>query len=82
MMSNQTECSRLEQNSVIKFLVVKSENHVTFTEEYRMCTEKDVLVIKMFTNELKMSLSQKDSPWSGNTLTLQQRKILATVVSK
>ena len=45
MEANQSECSRLEQRSVNKFLVAESENHVKFTE-CAMYTEKPVLIKK------------------------------------
>ena len=46
MAANQTECSRLEQRSVIKFLVAEN---VKSTEECVICTEKHVLFQKVFT---------------------------------
>ena len=54
MVTNQIECSRFEQRSVIK---VRSANYVKFIEEYVMFIEKYVLVKTMFTNGLNMGLS-------------------------
>ena len=48
MATNQ--CSRLEQRSVIKFLVGEKCKHVKFIEEYVMITEKNVFVKIMFIN--------------------------------
>ena len=66
-----------------------------FIEEYVLCMEKYVLVKKMFTywlnmGLLHMSLSQKDSLWSENTLSgngkswVQQtvKKVMVKVGSK
>ena len=56
MVTNQTECSRLEQCSVIKFWGIRCANHMKFIEKCVMCSEKHVLVKKMFTNKLNISL--------------------------
>ena len=50
MMANQTECFRLEQRSVIDFLVAEK------CKPCGMCTEKNVLVQKRFTNWLNVDL--------------------------
>ena len=45
MVANQTECCRLEQSSVIKFLAAeKCKLSVMFTEGCEMCMEKHVKV--------------------------------------
>ena len=74
MVVNQRECSRLQQMSVIKFLVLISANHVKFTEKCVMCMKKHVLIKKKEKKQQKkqhykwakhgfatMSLSQKDN---------------------
>ena len=56
MAANQIEFTRLEQRSVIKFFCwLRNANHLRFTE-YVMCTEKHVLVKKMFTYGLNIGL--------------------------
>ena len=59
MVANQTERCRHEQGSVIKLLAVGSANHVKFTEECMVCTEKLVLAKMIFTNGLNMGLLQR-----------------------
>ena len=44
MVANLTECSRLEQRSILKFKM--AEKYKPFTEECVMDTEKHVLVKK------------------------------------
>ena len=66
MAANITECSRLEQKY--------GDWEVKFTKEYFVCTEKHVLVKKIFTNGVNNSLPlrtwvEKDCSWCGNTLT-------------
>ena len=60
------EFSSLNRGLSSNFCRLRSENHVKFTEECVMCMEKSEFVT--------MSLTWKDSSWSGNTLTLQKRK--------
>ena len=56
MAANKTECYRFEQTSVINFWWLRSVNYMKF-KECVMCTEKHVLVQKMFTDGLNMGLS-------------------------
>ena len=53
---NQTECSRLEQRSVVKLLVTEKSKTNKFTNACVMFTEKYGFVKKLFTNRLEMSL--------------------------
>ena len=50
MAANQTECSRLEQRSVIKFLMAAKCNLCNFIQELVLCTEKHALVKKTVLN--------------------------------
>ena len=56
------------------FWWLRSANHVKFTEESVICTEKHVLVRTMYKWAKlgfdNMRLNRKDSTWRGNTLTL------------
>ena len=71
---NKSKWSRLEQRSVIKFLVTKNCKPHEILEESVMCKE----ACFSFKNVLRwakhgfarININQKDSPWSGNTLTL------------
>ena len=56
IVANQTESSKLEHRFVIKFLWLRNANHVKFTEEYVMCTEKQVLIKQRFIKEQKIGL--------------------------
>ena len=82
MAANQTQCSRLKQRSVIKFLVTEKGTHVKFTQEFMMCTEKYVLLKntekhilvqkkKIFANRVNIGLQLKNSQWSVNIQTHQ-----------
>ena len=55
MVTNQKDDSRLEQRSVMKYLVSKKCKTYEFTEECVKCMEKNVL----FTNKLNMGLPLK-----------------------
>jgi len=58
-MADLESCSRIEQRSVIKFLVAEqckpSANQVKYLEECRLCMKKHVSAKKMFTNGLNYS---------------------------
>ena len=41
------------------FCCLKSANHMKFMQDYVMCTEKDILVKKLFINGLKMGLPRQ-----------------------
>ena len=58
IVTNQTQCTRLEQRSIIKFLIPEKSKPCEICR--RMCdfTEKHVLVKKMFTKGLIMGLPQ------------------------
>ena len=79
---HQTECSRLERSSVVKFLVArKSKPNEIYKRMYDLCWEPCCCKKKKkrFTNEMNIGLLQrtwiiKDSPWNGNILTLQDWK--------
>ena len=58
VVANQTECSRLEQRSVIKFLVAEKCNPCeTYRKMYDVFRETYFIEKKMFTNWLKIGLS-------------------------
>ena len=48
--------NKLNRGLSSNFWELRSANHVKFTEEFVMYTEKHILVKKMFTNELNMGL--------------------------
>ena len=81
MVTNQIEYSRIEQRSVMKFLMAKKCKPC---EIYKMCDADGVTCssLKMFTDKLNTtSLGKKDSPWIKNKL-FGKEKDLCTVVSK
>ena len=59
MMANQTVCSRLEQRSTIKYLVTEMCKICEIYRRTCVCSEKHVLVEKMFTNGLNLDLPQR-----------------------
>ena len=72
--ANQTEYFRLEQISVIKFLVAEMckpcEVYRRVFDVNRETCFSQKIVYKWGKHEFAtMSLNQKDSPWSGSTLT-------------
>ena len=87
MASNQKKCSRLEQRSVIIFLMAeKCKQCKIYRKMCDMCTKKHVLVKKNIYKWAKyefatISWSWKNSPWSGNKLSGKE-KVAGTVVSK
>ena len=60
MIANQTDCSKLEQRSVIKIF---RADYVKFMDKCILCTGKYVFGKKKF--------SQKDKSWKRNILTLR-----------
>ena len=73
MVENQTECSILEQRSLIKFLVTDMckpwDIYRRMCDEYRETYFNQNSLYKWAKNGFATSSpSQKDSPWSGNTL--------------
>ena len=83
--SNQTECYRLEQLSVIKFSVAEKLS-VKYIEKCAMCTNKHVLVKKIFINSLNgfaiMSLCQKIVHGVETNRLSGKEKVPSSVVSK
>ena len=76
MASNQTECTRLEQKSLIKILVVEKCKRCKIYR--RMCNVyREVLVQKMFTNGLNMSLLKRCSMELKHTDSLVKKKFWA-----
>ena len=60
MAEDQTEHFKVDSRSVMTFAwLLRSANHLKFTEDCVMCTEKLVLVKKMFTDGEKMNLPLK-----------------------
>ena len=55
-----------------KFYWLRSVNHVKFTEECMICTEKHVLVKNIFTNEVNMSLQ----------LQIEQRSVIKYLLAE
>ena len=71
MAENQTECFRLEQRSVIKFLMAKkykpNEIHRRKHNVYKEACFSKKNVYKWAKHDFSaINLSQKDSPWSWN----------------
>ena len=86
MVPKQTECFRLEQRSVFKFLL-RNSNNEKFTEECVICTEKHVLVKKNVYKWLNISLPLgalvKKTVYKIETYWLSSKeKILGIVVIK
>ena len=81
MSANQRSCSRHEQKSVIKFLVVKKYKPCEIYKQCVMCKEKQVLVKTIFINGLKMGLplwvNQKDNQWPSS-----KEKVMVAAISK
>ena len=77
MVTNQTECSRLQQCSVMHFFVVTNyKSQMKFTDECVICTQEHIL-FKKVTNRLNMSLLlrvEKTVDGIEKQLTLRWRK--------
>ena len=66
MVENQTECSRLEQRSVIKFLVAANANPMKFMEECVMHSEKHILQKKKFYKYVKEGIATTSVSWKDS----------------
>ena len=60
---------------------LRSANHVKFTEEYLMCTDKYVLIKTIKKGFATRNLSQKVSPWRRKTHWLSAKEIIQAQLS-
>ena len=86
MAASQTECSRVEQRCVIKFLMTEkcktSEIYKSICDVYGKACFSLKNVYKWVEYEFIKSLRKKDSPSSRNTDSSNKEKIPETAVRK